>query len=95
MSLKQRTKKYKKSYVQPLDISNPTYIAFFDGAYEPVNPGGTSSYGAVIVQDGQHIWECSESHVQGGVAFTRLFCPVGGDAYHKRSMPRASQTIRW
>ena len=49
----------------------------------------------VIVQDGQHIWECSESHVQGGVAFTRLFCPVGGDSYHQRSMPRASQTIRW
>src|SRR5436190_22457509 len=33
-------------------------------------------------------------HVQGGVALIRLFCPVGGDSYHKRSRPRASQTVR-
>ena len=60
MSLKKKTKKSTKKYVQPLVISNPTYIAYFDGACEPVNPGGTAAYGAVIVQEGQHIWECSE-----------------------------------
>src|SRR5438477_1753300 len=36
------------------------YTAYFDGACEPINPGGTASYGAVIFRDGKRIWECSE-----------------------------------
>jgi ribonuclease HI len=33
--------------------------AFFDGCCEPVNPGGTAAYGAVILKDGVRIWETS------------------------------------
>ncbi len=36
------------------------YTAYFDGACEPVNPGGTASYGAVIFDRGKRVWECSE-----------------------------------
>jgi ribonuclease HI len=36
------------------------YIAYFDGACEPINPGGTATYGAVIIQAGEPIWMCSE-----------------------------------
>jgi ribonuclease HI len=42
-----------------------TYIAYFDGACEPVNPGGTASYGAAIYKNGQPIWECSEIYGRG------------------------------
>ena len=42
-----------------------TYIAYFDGACEPVNPGGTASYGAVIYEADETIWECSEVYGQG------------------------------
>src|SRR5690348_637142 len=41
------------------------YIAYFDGACEPVNPGGTASYGAVIFRDCKRIWECSEIYNSG------------------------------
>lgn len=34
--------------------------AYFDGACEPINPGGTASYGAIIFIDDQRIWECSK-----------------------------------
>ena len=34
--------------------------AFFDGCCEPVNPGGTAAYGAVIFRDGQRIWSQSQ-----------------------------------
>ena len=34
--------------------------AYFDGCCEPVNPGGTASYGAVVFKDGERIWDCSE-----------------------------------
>ena len=34
--------------------------AYFDGCCEPVNPGGTASYGAVIFHEGKRVWECSE-----------------------------------
>jgi len=37
--------------------------AYFDGACEPVNPGGTASYGAVILKDRQKIWEDSKIFV--------------------------------
>jgi ribonuclease HI len=43
------------------------FKAFFDGCCEPVNPGGTASYGAVIFRGKKRIWECSE-----------LFVPVLG-----------------
>lgn len=33
---------------------------YFDGCCEPVNPGGTASFGAVLFRDGERIWECSE-----------------------------------
>jgi ribonuclease HI len=32
-------------------------IGFFDGACEPKNPGGIESYGAVIFENGEKIWE--------------------------------------
>lgn len=41
--------------------------AYFDGACEPVNPGGYASYGAVIYQDYDEIATCS-----------RLFKPKKG-----------------
>jgi ribonuclease HI len=34
--------------------------AYFDGACEPVNPGGTASYGVVIFKDGKRIYEMSK-----------------------------------
>lgn len=36
-----------------------TLICYFDGACEPVNPGGTASFGAVILRNEEAIWECS------------------------------------
>jgi ribonuclease HI len=41
--------------------------AYFDGACEPVNPGGYASFGAVVFIDGKRVWECS-----------RLFKPKPG-----------------
>lgn len=41
--------------------------AYFDGCCEPINPGGTASFGAVIFVDGKRVWECS-----------RLFIPKSG-----------------
>lgn len=41
--------------------------AYFDGCCEPVNPGGTASYGVVILKDRRKIWEAS-----------KLFVPVRG-----------------
>lgn len=40
---------------------------YFDGCCEPVNPGGTASYGAVIFVNGERLWDCSE-----------LFVPIPG-----------------
>ncbi len=37
--------------------------AFFDGCCEPVNPGGTAAFGAVVFQDGRRVWECSRIFV--------------------------------
>lgn len=34
--------------------------AYFDGCCEPINPGGTASYGAVIFINKERVWECSE-----------------------------------
>ncbi len=33
---------------------------YFDGCCEPVNPGGTASYGAVVFIDSKRVWDCSE-----------------------------------
>src|SRR5215831_16782417 len=33
--------------------------AWFDGACEPVNPGGTASYGVIIMQNGETLHECA------------------------------------
>jgi ribonuclease HI len=41
--------------------------AYFDGCCEPVNPGGTASYGAVVFVSEKRVWECSE-----------LFVPIPG-----------------
>jgi len=41
--------------------------AYFDGCCEPVNPGGTASFGAVVFIDNKRVWECS-----------RLFIPIKG-----------------
>lgn len=41
--------------------------AWFDGCCEPVNPGGTAAYGAVIIKDGQRVWSQSQ-----------IFVPVKG-----------------
>jgi ribonuclease HI len=42
-----------------------TYIVYFDGACEPVNPGGTASYGAVIFYKGKQVWQCSKVYGRG------------------------------
>jgi len=34
--------------------------AYFDGCCEPVNPGGTASYGAIVLVNGVKIWEDAE-----------------------------------
>jgi len=34
--------------------------AYFDGCCEPANPGGTASYGAIILKNNKKIWECSK-----------------------------------
>src|SRR5437879_3064371 len=38
----------------------PKYVAYFAGACEPRNPGGTASYGVVIYKDNEAVWDCSE-----------------------------------
>jgi ribonuclease HI len=45
-----------------------SYTAYFDGACEPVNPRGTASYGAVVLQNGEPVWKCSTIYIpEGGV----------------------------
>jgi ribonuclease HI len=44
-------------------VVDNSYVAYFDGACEPKNPGGTASYGAVIFKNGELLWECSEIYV--------------------------------
>ena len=46
---------------------HPRFECWFDGCCEPVNPGGTASYGAVIFENGERVWQCSE-----------IFYPVSG-----------------
>src|SRR6266446_1988697 len=60
MNLKEENEKYTKKNAQPLVIPNPIYTAFFDGSCAPINPGGTAAYGALILREGEPIWECSK-----------------------------------
>lgn len=41
--------------------------AYFDGCCEPVNPGGTAAFGAVVFINSERVWECS-----------RIFRPMPG-----------------
>lgn len=41
-------------------IDQPKFTAYFAGACEPQNPGGTATYGAVVYKDDELIWSCSE-----------------------------------
>lgn len=34
--------------------------AYFDGCCEPINPGGTASYGVVVFIDHERIWQASQ-----------------------------------
>jgi ribonuclease HI len=34
-------------------------IGYFDGACEPVNPGGTMAFAAVVFENGEQIWQFS------------------------------------
>ena len=40
--------------------SNRKIRAYFDGCCEPVNPGGTAAYGAVIYDGNDRVWEQSQ-----------------------------------
>lgn len=33
--------------------------AYFDGCCEPINPGGTASYGAIVLVNGMKVWDDS------------------------------------
>jgi ribonuclease HI len=49
------------------------YIAYFDGCCEPVNPGGTMGFGAVVTEDGQIIWQsCGMSAPDSGPTSNNL-----------------------
>jgi len=41
-------------------MANLVYTAFFDGACEPTNPGGTASYGSIVYRHGTEIWRHSQ-----------------------------------
>lgn len=32
-----------------------------DAVSEPINPGGTAAFGAVVLQSGERLWECSRT----------------------------------
>ncbi len=34
-------------------------VGYFDGACEPTNPGGTMAFGAVVLRDGEQVWQSS------------------------------------
>lgn len=43
-----------------------SYVAYFDGACEPVNPGGTASFGAVVFHNGEPVWKRSDIYIPDG-----------------------------
>jgi ribonuclease HI len=57
---KQNKKHSMNQYTQSFVISNPTYIAYFDGAYRSTVRGVSAAYGAIIIQHGEPMWECSK-----------------------------------
>jgi hypothetical protein len=44
-------------------MTEQSFAAYFDGACGPHNPGGTASFGAVIFENGEPVWKCSEIYV--------------------------------
>jgi ribonuclease HI len=52
-----RHKRHKRQ--QPIALQHPLYTGYFDGSCGPINPGGMAAYGALILREGQLIWECS------------------------------------
>lgn len=44
-------------------MNNRLIKGYFDGCCEPINPGGTASYGAVIYEGEKRIWEKSDIFV--------------------------------
>jgi ribonuclease HI len=48
-----------------MTIKTSRYVAYFAGTCQPANSRGTASYGAVIFQDGERIWECSQIYQLG------------------------------
>jgi ribonuclease HI len=52
-------KKFKQATPEPAK----KIVAYFDGACEPINPGGYAAFGAVIFIDGVRIWESSKLFV--------------------------------
>ncbi len=50
-----------KTFVPKHPGWKPEFECFFDGACEPINPGGTASYGAIIYKHrGEKVWECAK-----------------------------------
>lgn len=49
----------KTGRIEP-ENRRPSIVAYFDGCCEPINPGGTASYGVVIQKDGETIHEASK-----------------------------------
>src|SRR5262245_7291390 len=56
---RQRQRRQRQKSTQPLAIHDPLYTGYFDGSCWPRNPGGIAAYGAVLLREGQRIWECS------------------------------------
>jgi len=57
---KKNKKQSTNQYTQPIIIPDPVYTAYFDGAYRSTDQGVMAGCGAIIIQEGQTIWECSK-----------------------------------
>jgi ribonuclease HI len=60
---KKNSMRKTKTTSQSPAVRQPNIVAYFDGACEPVNPGGYASFGAVIFIDGVKVWELSKLFV--------------------------------
>src|SRR5260370_24804316 len=47
----------------PVVRNRPDVVGYFDGACEPINPGGTAAFGAAGFVKRQKVWECSRLFV--------------------------------
>lgn len=65
--LKPVAKKSKTSKQIPTIVGKPKFVAYFDGCCEPINPGGTAGFGAVVFENTKRVWECS-----------KVFIPING-----------------